>query len=1025
MNKIPVTINFAAGLDLKTDPFQLQPGKFLSLQNSIFTKQGLMQKRNGYDLITTASGSSTVTTFSGNLVIMGNESLAIYSPDIESSINTGFLQSLSLSTQPIVRTATGQLTCDLVIASNGLACSTWLDSDTNSYYQISDAASGQAIVPKIMLPSTATSSRAFVLGNYFIVAFLVTVSAATHLQYIAIPFSSPSTPKVATDLGTSVASLSSAWNGCVANNTLYVFWQKSTNTAYAYLSASLSSSTPGNLFLVQSTLYSVTADTTGNNPVIWMSAYLPSINTIVCSAWTNALAPIMSVTTLATSVTINQITSTAANSVANVFYEIANTYSYTPNAKSDYIEYNTMTLSGSTGTAGTPSTILRSVGLASKAIFLQGKSYMLATYGGAYQPTYFLIDDSGNIISKLAYQNGGGYAYNQVLPTINQSGTSAQPILSVAYLFKDLLAAANSQGNMNAAGITPSPSSVYTQTGINLVNFTFNSLVYSAEIGRGLHVGAGFLWQFDGVKPVEHNFHVWPEDITAVWSSSGGSIHAQPDGSTNTNAYYYQVCYEWTDGQGLPHRSSPSIPVSVTTTGSGTSGSITVNVPYARLTYKTTNKIRIVIYRWSVAQQAYYRVTSITSPQLNSTTSDSLAFVDTLADSSIIGNDLIYTTGGVIGNTGSPSFNAIALFDDRLWGINAEDPNSLWFSKQVLEGTPVEMSPQFTLYVAPSTGTTGSTGEVTALFPMDDKLIIFKEDAIYYINGTGPTITGIQNGYNGPIFITSSVGTVLPNSIALIPQGLMFQSDKGIWLLGRDVALPTYIGAPVENFNNQTVTSAITIPGTNQVRFTLDSNITLMFDYYFQQWGTFSNVNAISSCIWQGLHTYLNKYGQILQETPGKYLDISNPVLLQFTTSWLNMAGLSGYERVYDFMFLGTYVSPHYLNVQVAYDYSQYPQQQSVIAPNNYTGNYGSDQLYGQTTPYGGPSSPFNGTGNLEQWRIHTQKQTCESFQISIQEVYNPAFGNLAGAGFTMSGINCTVGLKKGRRPIRATNTAG
>ena len=33
------------------------------------------------------------------------------------------------------------------------------------------------------------------------------------------------------------------------------------------------------------------------------------------------------------------------------------------------------------------------------------------------------------------------------------------------------------------------------------------------------------------------------------------------------NAYFYQVTYEWSDSQGNLFRSAPSIPISVTTTG--------------------------------------------------------------------------------------------------------------------------------------------------------------------------------------------------------------------------------------------------------------------------------------------------------------------------------------------------------------------------------------------------------------------------------------------------------------------------
>ena len=70
---------------------------------------------------------------------------------------------------------------------------------------------------------------------------------------------------------------------------------------------------------------------------------------------------------------------------------------------------------------------------------------------------------------------------------------------------------------------------------------------------------------------------------------------------------------------------------------------------------------------------------------------------------------------------------------------------------------------------------------------MDDKLIIFKKDAIYYITGTGPDNTGANGTFSDATFITSTVGCANPSSIVLMPNGIMFQSDKGIWLLDRQL----------------------------------------------------------------------------------------------------------------------------------------------------------------------------------------------------------------------------------------------
>ena len=491
---------------------------------------------------------------------------------------------------------------------------------------------------------------------------------------------------------------------------------------------------------------------------------------------------------------------------------------------------------------------------------------------------------------------------------------------------------------------------------------------------------------------------------------------AKPDGLTNTNAYFYQVTYEWSDNQGNINRSAPSIPVSVTTTGSASTGSVVLQLPVLPITYKTTNPVKIVVYRWSVAQQSYYQVTSISAPVLNAPDFpvQAITFTDTLTDASILGNNLIYTTGGVVENISPPAFSSVTLFDNRLWGISSED-NSLWFSKPIVPGTPVEMSDFFTINVAPTIGASGSTGFVTCIYPMDDKLIIFKKDAIYYVNGNGPDITGAFNQYSEPIFVTSTVGCDNQNSIVFIPNGLMFQSDKGIWLLGRDLST-NYIGAPVEAYNLDEVNSALTIPGTNQVRFMLDGGVTLMFDYFYGQWGTFNNIPSISSTLFQGLHTYINRFGQVFQETPNTYLDGSSPVQIKVKTSWVNLAGLQGFQRLYFFYLIGTYFSPHKLKVDIGYDYAPYPTQQTLITPINYAPAYGVDPIYGSGDPYGGAP-------NLEQWQVFAQRQLCQAFQITITEIYDPSFSIPAGAGLTLSGLDLVIGGKKGYVPLRRNST--
>ncbi len=247
----------------------------------------------------------------------------------------------------------------------------------------------------------------------------------------------------------------------------------------------------------------------------------------------------------------------------------------------------------------------------------------------------------------------------------------------------------------------------------------------------------------------------------------------------------------------------------------------------------------------------------------------------------------------------------------------------------------------------------------------------------------------------------------------------MFQSDKGYWLLLRSGQQCVYLGAAVEEATLAgSANSAVAIPQTTQIRSTMSSGVTLMMDYFNNnQWGTFTGAPAISSTIYNNLHTTLDKFGNIFQETPGSYLDGTNPVLLGFQTGWINVAGISGYERIYELIFIGQFLSPSNLIIQIAYDFKQ-ATQQSIIMPSNYTGVYGSDSLYGQTSPYGG-------IGPVLQWRVQLENQKCQVFQITVQEQFDASFGTVAGAGFTLSGITGVVLIKKGYRPIKAANSVG
>lgn len=1067
LQKQSLPINFAQGLDLKTDPLQVPFGRFIRLKNTIFQKVGRLQKRNGFANLPTLPDATTtfLTTFNGNLTAIGN-TINILADGSDTWINKSILYPIELSTMPLVRVNTNQTQCDAAVSVNGLVCTVYTetaDSTTIYEYAIADSVTGQNIVTPTALPNASGSPRVFVLGNYFVIVFTSTISASPHLQYIAVNYYSFAAT-AATDISTQYTPVSTvAFDGFVANNYLYVAWNGSDGGGairVTRLDNVLNQYSTVVFTGYAATFMSVCADLTTSTPNIYVTfSNGTTLRTLVV---TDILVTVTSPTSLSPTGTIANVTSTANNGSVTVFYEVANTYTYDTSLKTNFIRKVSMTQAGSVGST---SIIQRSVGLASKSFLLDQTIYMLQCYVSNYQPTYFLSDSSGNILAKLAYSNGSGY-FTLGLP----SASVFSNVVYLPYLIRTLIQPVNREQGASNAG-----QGIYAQTGVNLVTFTFGvSNNASAEIAGSLNLTGGFMWQYDGLQSVENNFFLWPDNIEVKGNSSTGNMIPQQ--------YYYIALYEWADAAGNIQRSAPSVPipytittpvaftgdlvlnspiitdiastallqagqtitgthipagsyivsvdsaVQITISQNATSNqnnealtatavkSLNIYVPTIRLTYKTLTVPKIIVYRWSTAQQIYYQVTSITNPTNSSKTVDYVTIADNQSDAQILGNSILYTTGGVVENICPPSPYTMTLYRQRLFLVDAENPNTLWYSKQVIESTPVEMSDLFTIYVAPTQGSQGSTGSIRVLAAMDDKLIIFKHDAIYYITGNGPDNTGTNDDFSEPIFITSTVGCDNQQSVVFIPEGIMFQSDKGIWLLTRDMQT-LYIGAPVEDFNSQTVLSSVNVPGTNQIRITLDNGIVLMYDYFFKQWGTFEGVPAISSTLYQGLHTFVNQYGQVFQESPNTYLDGNTPVTMGFTTGQLNMAGLQGFERAYFFNLIGRYISPHTLQVRVAYDYGP-NDQQSIINPTNYNGAYGDDPLYGSTFVYGGNST-------LEQWRIFFQKQTTASFQISVDEIFDPQYGTVAGEGLTISGINVIYGIRGNYARLPAAQSVG
>lgn len=479
-------------------------------------------------------------------------------------------------------------------------------------------------------------------------------------------------------------------------------------------------------------------------------------------------------------------------------------------------------------------------------------------------------------------------------------------------------------------------------------------------------------------------------------------------GNIESGSYLYSVIYAYTDNNGLVQRSTSSIPVQILMT---LTGSISIVVPTLRLSEKSN--VRIEVYRTEGTNDGstnYFRVSPL-NPVLNDPSIDYVSFIDTLADEDIISNDLLYTVGGVLDNTAPPSSSMIVQYKNRLFIGGLEDKNLLWFSKYVFQDTAIQFSEFLTFKCDPR------GGDITALGVLDDKLIIFKETAIWAVVGDGPSDTGGSNDYDkGATLISNDVGCNNTNSVVVMKDGIMFQSDKGMYILGHDLDT-SYIGWQAERYNNLTVTSAVLSPNNNQVRFTTSDQM-LVYDYLVKQWSVFTGLEATGATFVNDVYYLLKSDGVVYQENKDIYTDADEFIKLKITTGWIAVAGLQGFERVYRALFLGSYYGPHLLQASFAYDYNSAPGYFMKVDATTLVGNnavWGSDGYWGQVgTVWGGSYVPY-------QWRCRVKKQKCQAIRITVEDLQSAQFNQ----GFDISAITLEIGIKEGGYKLPAKNSFG
>lgn len=998
-----ISVRFAGGVDTKTDAKQVPTTKLLRLENAVFTKAVSLVKRNGYEALPRETTDGSVYP---DLVSVGvrNDEMVGFSSDAAWSFmeslqkwrRIGAAFSFVQTERTVAKTGTEQTAGDHATA-NGVSVYAWEDSRGGIWYAAADAATGHIAVQARQLSATGVRPRCARCGDVLHVYWAETASSRVFSAVVnpddlaAIP-----TPQsLLTDVTSDViydAEYVELFNSPV------VAWVTATGYRVGYVASSgllgtISTGYPNpSTVTITSPLRIAVASNPREGETAPLGVMYATASSIVCRGHDSFLSlnPSTSpVTVSAYSGTVTGITGAwQRDEVATDVYRLWVAWGIDGGGDvRDRVVFSTSF--DSDESVGVTVQLQRGSDLASRAFRAGAHVLAHVVHDVEFFSTYFAISLSTEPMTIAS----------RILPGVAGNAPVDGHLASVVY-------DADNEDLVHwiagySAQLDSADGDQFAETGLQLVTYNVASdqSHRSVQLGQSLYVSGAMPMLYDSAVIGEAGIHYAADGPIVTATAVGGSL-------TPETTVSYQIVYEaiLANGEIMPG------PVSVAVIVPLPAGRDRVSLTIPTYRHTAWPNVRIGVFRSEGddgnAQPARYRVTSLDPGDTtgsnrylrNDPTTDTVTFVDDLSDVDLLAREPLYTNGGILSNDAIPATSVLARGKSRIFASDPHDPDLVRFSQEVRDGYAAEFSPDLSVKVD------AYGGRVSALAVLDDSVVVFKETAIYFFAGPGPLANpDAGSGFSQPALITADVGCAAPRSIAYTPVGIVFQSPKGIYLLdrGRQVR---YIGAPVEAYRDIDVVAATLIDKRTQIRFLLGTgDVSLLYDYYFDQWSTFTNHLGRDAVLVAETYNYVRTDGTIYREISG-YTDNGIPVYSLIETAEIRMQEtLQGMQRVWWVLVIGAYISPHTLQVRFATDYERGWSSAFVYDPSTTrTATVWGSGVWG-AGPWGGSIE------ERYQFQIHIGEK-CESIRLRFEDrpdVDEP------GAAFELSELLVIGGVRK------------
>jgi hypothetical protein len=412
---------------------------------------------------------------------------------------------------------------------------------------------------------------------------------------------------------------------------------------------------------------------------------------------------------------------------------------------------------------------------------------------------------------------------------------------------------------------------------------------------------------YDGRIIAEQHFYSIPALISIAGTGAGAAFP--------TGDYQFAAIYSWADNQGNFYRSAPS-PIE-TLTLAVAQADLEVEVSTYHLASPNMTNISIELYRTEKDGSIFYQC----GTEPNDTTVDLITFTVDQPDANILSNQLIYTTGGVLEANLPPAAKILYIDTEYCFLVPYEDERQLWVSKPTQPDLIPEFS-DFLIWNVPNS----DKGPITGIGSIQGRRIIFRENDIYVLNGSGPNNLG--QGTLSFQLLTTDVGCLAEQSLVETPMGLAFFSRRGIVLLDKGFNIQP-IGRPIEGYGLTTsdIYTSQLDASKKEVIWSTTSG-TFYWDYEHNIWSIAPSLEIVDSTIWDNKLTIVSN-----EETSAKsqVATFSASDTLKVKTPWIRLGALGGFQRVRYFELVGEFRSAHTLNIKIYINYDETTVVQTVV----------------------------------------------------------------------------------------------